>query len=1067
MDDVVSTRDAPFDTGLAEDWISALGGAGDDRLGRRLSWSGASVDHMGNFMSSLVSSNPLADVDAIGSWLKQATPIDAQEWEPNPQNVPFVELGSRIAQGAMGSLPDRLSAQVIAHYEIEEHSWGTFGDLRADLVASLIAGLSTIAQPVLWEEFNKRRTADQVILAHLGQAAGARPRRDIYCAFLEELRGDGLEVLSTKYPVLRRQLLTAIENWKQSTSEVLTRVHADRSLLNESFGISGDLRLKRIAQGLGDAHRGGRTVSVLSFATGTGPGDPVRIVYKPRDVGLDEAFQSVVGRLSPPCSQDHPLRSLSVVKRDGYGYMEFVEHAICTDDQQLHNFYRNAGRLAAVLHVLGCSDCHHENLIACNDQLLLVDAETLFEGIPTASIDTIDSPGVRLSKLQREIAASVLKLGILPHWEVIGVDQMPMDASALGIQPPADPSRPMPGWVGLNSDGMFLGSVTQKTSLPTSLPVGFGSPNRLSDFAEAFCDGLRGQLATIADEKSRWTGECGILASFRPLKRRYVHRATWLYFSVQQRQLEPASLLTETNHRLVLESLARKYLSSQARPVDWPLFAAEVAAMNDLNIPFFEQAVDEVGLRGLKVDRIFETSGYENACRKLEQLGSEQIDFQVSLARGAISAKQIGKDHGIQPSYGGVPAGSLAEEASTERQRATEARNIGQAIVSSSITDGHQSVEWLGVHLSKDSESSIYGPLGISLYDGKMGIAVFLAALARESAQGGELYRLIASRACSELKSLMVLQRRNELVDFWRDQPLGLAGSGGVILACLTLRELIPDLRGIIDEGMPGLAGALDLGRIRADDELDVMKGCAGLIGPLLTIGTPHARLLAEEAGNHLVERQDHSGGWLLEKISSKPLTGFSHGASGIAAALARLATVTSRREYRESAERALEYERAVFSPDNMNWPDYRGHQTASNQRFMLSWCHGAPGVALSRICLFNTSLWNEQTKSELVAAAQTTASFHPDGDSICCGRFGRSAILRLAARTCNEPAWLKAAIRLEDQGLTIKRANGGYGFAEMLGLFRGASGVGLALLDGSSEHALLPSILSAGLCDI
>jgi hypothetical protein len=137
--------------------------------------------------------------------------------------------------------------------------------------------------------------------------------------------------------------------------------------------------------------------------------------------------------------------------------MEYVEHQICKDDRELCRFYRNAGRLSAVLHLLGCSDCHHENLIACKDQLLLVDAETLFEGTPTETVNAIDSSAFGLSKLQREIAVSVLKLGILPHWEVVGVDQMPIDASALGIQPPPNEHRQVAGWVGLNSDGMFSG----------------------------------------------------------------------------------------------------------------------------------------------------------------------------------------------------------------------------------------------------------------------------------------------------------------------------------------------------------------------------------------------------------------------------------------------------------------------------------------------------------------------------------------------------------------------------------------------------------------------------------
>lgn len=308
--------------------------------------------------------------------------------------------------------------------------------------------------------------------------------------------------------------------------------------------------------------------------------------------------------------------------------------------------------------------------------------------------------------------------------------------------------------------------------------------------------------------------------------------------------------------------------------------------------------------------------------------------------------------------------------------------------------------------------------------------------------------------------------RTREASEFWRDQPLGLAGCGGLLLALLHLKRLLPDLYVVVDGGIERLVEAIDVERIRTDRELDVLKGCAGLIGPLLGIGSPRARLLAQEAGRRLVGMQESSGGWILRKMSARPLTGFSHGASGMAAALARLHTVTDDREYREAAERALEYERGQFSRENLNWPDYRGDQGEGPPRFMLSWCHGAPGIALSRLCMVNTSLWNETVKDELLCAAQTTSRLVPDGDSICCGRFGRSGILRAVARDQGEAPWLGAAIRLEDQGLAIKCANGGYGFSEMLGLFRGASGVGLALLESVSGKAydLLPSILSAGL---
>ena len=62
---------------------------------------------------------------------------------------------------------------------------------------------------------------------------------------------------------------------------------------------------------------------------------------------------------------------------------------------------------------------------------------------------------------------------------------------------------------------------------------------------------------------------------------------------------------------------------------------------------------------------------------------------------------------------------------------------------------------------------------------------------------------------------------------------------------------------------------------------------------------------------------------------------------------------------------------------------------------------------------------------------------------------------------------WIDAADAIEDAGVSGARARGGYSFVDTLGMFTGASGVGLALLDSLSdpEHRVLHAILSAGLC--
>jgi lantibiotic modifying enzyme len=235
-----------------------------------------------------------------------------------------------------------------------------------------------------------------------------------------------------------------------------------------------------------------------------------------------------------------------------------------------------------------------------------------------------------------------------------------------------------------------------------------------------------------------------------------------------------------------------------------------------------------------------------------------------------------------------------------------------------------------------------------------------------------------------------------------------------------------------------------------------------------LRIGTTKAINLARIAGNRLVDRQDDNGGWIVPTLGKKALTGFSHGASGEAAALAKLAVATNYRPYHDSAARALEYERAQYNAREKNWPDYRVSLASTEPQVMLSWCHGAPGIALARLCLKSTPLWDSNTADDFELALTATTEAVRDEDSLCCGGFGRAAILRAAHERIGEDRWLKAAGHLETQAMAQIATDGSYSFGDVLGLFQGAAGIGLALLDGLPQvtSTFVPKVLSAGLID-
>jgi len=382
--------------------------------------------------------------------------------EQRGQQLPFVHVWRPAASWALKAL-QRRCAGLTPQLQLREAAW-------LDLAEALLERLCSTADQALWELFNQSRTPGQMLLAHLGSHGdgSGEPVHEAYDALVEELLRRGYGLLLTNYPVLGRLLAEVTDLWLEGSEEMLRRLAESRGQLGDPFAIAVDAPVEKIQLGLSDPHRGGRAVAILHF----GEADEARrVVYKPKDMQVDLVYQQFLHQLNG-ASNLAPLRELRVLSCAGYGFMEWVEHRLCKSDAELAVFYANAGRTMAVQHLLGCTDCHYENLIASGDQLLLIDTETLLEAdLRDLISDDGDDPDA-LSRLQTSMQGSVLRSGLLPQWLLAGVGiKRAFDISALGIQPPPQ-EREQPCWLGINSDGMMAGRITKPCELPTSLPVG-------------------------------------------------------------------------------------------------------------------------------------------------------------------------------------------------------------------------------------------------------------------------------------------------------------------------------------------------------------------------------------------------------------------------------------------------------------------------------------------------------------------------------------------------------------------------------------------------------------------
>lgn len=319
-----------------------------------------------------------------------------------------------------------------------------------------------------------------------GRLAGDGPE-DRFTDFLR-LTGarSGLAALCTTYPVLARILARTALDAAAALAEMLVRFATDRPVLpgvHEARGEeargeeAGGGRLVGVEPGAGDGHRGGRTVMLLRFEDGA------RLVYKPRPLAAHQHFNELVQWFNE-LPGTPGLRTLALLDRGPYGWVEFVAERPCSSGRQVETFYRRQGALLALLHALDGTDLHHENLIADGEYPVLVDVETLFHPpLPTAGSD---------DPAARALHDSVHRVGLLP--QLLVGDESALDMSGIGGGQAADSPVRGVDWADAGTDRMRLVRRTARFGGSANRPRLTGTPADPSAFTRALCAGFRAGL---------------------------------------------------------------------------------------------------------------------------------------------------------------------------------------------------------------------------------------------------------------------------------------------------------------------------------------------------------------------------------------------------------------------------------------------------------------------------------------------------------------------------------------------------------------------------------------------
>ncbi|UCC89732.1 MAG: type 2 lantipeptide synthetase LanM family protein [Anaerolineales bacterium] len=863
-------------------------------------------------------------------------------------------------------------------------------------------------------------------------------------SFIHRLRQpeEAIAILA-EYPVLARQLTICIAHWVEVCLEFLERLCADWEAILDCFGPAHDPGLLvELVGGAGDTHRGGRSVMIARFDSG------FQMVYKPKSLAIDVHFQELLAWLNGRGCQP-PLQTLKILDRGAYGWVEYVEVQACTSVAEIECFYQRLGAYLALLYTLNATDFHLENLIARGQHPMLIDLETLFN----PQFDRFDGAEAGVV-VEQALANSVLQVGLLPQRLWARDEYGGIDISGLGgDEGQLSPDRiPQPAHAG--TDHMHY--IRQRVELPgeANRPSLDGAQATALDHVEDVVKGFVMLYQLLMDHRVDLVADHGPLARFALDETRVLLRPTRTYDQLLFESFHPDVLRQGLDRDLLLDRL---WTAVPGRPYMSQVIGVEQAELQQGDIPVFTThptSLDLTSGNGQTIRGVLTETGMALVQRRLRALDEQDKRRQEWFIRATLATLESGMHRPpAEPIYLWLEA-----QTSLSRDRLLAgARAVADRLAETSIR-GQEDISWIGLELLAEENWGI-APLGIDLYSGIPGMALFLAYAG--AVLGEEGYTTLARRA---LNSIL---RQVELLSPDMPDIGGLEGWGGVLYTLTHLGVLWAE-PGLLSQA-EGVVEVL-AGFIGQDQEFGLVRGAAGAIGGLLAfhhcLPSQKALNAAITCGDHLIaSAQPVQGGlgWTVPRLGPRPLTGFAYGAAGIAWALLELAGVSGHQRFRAAARQAIDYERALYSPQAGNWPDLREAGGPDSARRLVAWCHGAAGIGLARLRALS-HLDDPKLGDEIQTAINTTLS-HGFGFShcLCHGDMGNLELLLQASQVLDDHRWHAQVERLAPMVLdSIDRhgwACGGPGAVELPGLMLGLAGIGYQMLR-LAEPDRVPSVL-------
>ncbi|WP_196592550.1 type 2 lanthipeptide synthetase LanM [Pectinatus sottacetonis] len=865
-----------------------------------------------------------------------------------------------------------------------------------------------------------------------------------YNKFINNMLYGELNAFFNEYPVLAEYISQTVSYWVDFITDFSTTFEKDYNKLCQKFFDGKSIgKISSLKLELSDNHNNNKTVILVSFR------NKQNIIFKPRNISIEKEYYKLLAFFnSNNTSFQHKI--LKFIDGKTYGWVEFVEHLPCYSINDVTHYYKHAGSLLCIISILGGTDFHYENVIANNNTPVLIDLEMLMNNKKNNNSMTIDD------LLERN--CSILQSGLLPAFYIKNNGSI-SNLGGFGNNSSIQTTFKEPIWTNVNLDSMtlefkYINVFFQKNNVSLN-----GKLIHSYDFVNDIIDGFKNTYITFIKLKNELLKPNSILYLFANQYLRYINRPTQNYVHLILNILKPPFFINKQQQQHKIKSLfyiISIFMGQQNKEI----LKDEFLSIKNLDIPYFKYKANKKNLilsSNNVIPNFFNKTSFDILIHTISNLSYQNIEEQCFLIKKSYKILKDLKTTNHNPLA--LPINDSILKQSTYKKNILEVRD---SLMSKKI-DYQKSVTWNQLELINNS-TYITKIMGLGLYEGTAGIAIFLAATKK----------IFSSKNTNDIV-YKILKPINEYFgtinteNSLNNANLGIANGLGGEIYTLTLTDYLMETNFFYKNTMNLIKNISD-NTIFNDTILDVIGGCAGLLLSLLALynKNPHEQILdlAIKCGNHLLNnRYTGSNGlraWKNKQIISEnnqPLCGFAHGASGISYALIKLFKLTKIKKFLYAAEEGIIYENSIILKKTACWPDLRKSQTEKHKLYN-AWCNGAAGILITRLEALNL-INKELINADINRAINIIINMPSKNNSLCCGTLGKVDVLLSASKKLLRPDLATTAFTLLEKEnalffsnniFTNKNAN--YTF------FQGIPGIVYTLLRFKNINTI-PSVIS------